>query len=284
MFAARLGEAGLEVSLIGRGSRFEKIRERGLSIASGSRVRRSAVRVTDNPLGVGPVDLVVVAVAAPAIAQAASAVEQLVAEHTAVMGPWVGRSVQEGAAAAYTGTRFLPMAAYLEVAERGPGLIEERPPGVVFLGEPGDGGVALPLTVDLVAHLRTAGFDARVTAEPWREVDRRWLFSCSLEPLSLLSSKSIGKLLENDEHRDAAACLLEEAGATLPGAGRRGRFDSGALLEFFTGVLPASFTAGGGRGAGREARGALKRVLRESARRKFPAHASRLAYALLNSR
>src|SRR5690625_7414942 len=94
MFAARLGEAGLEVSLIGRGSRFEKIRERGLSIASGSRVRRSAVRVTDNPLAVGPVDLVVVAVAAPAICPTASAVAPLVAAHSAGSAPVVGRSIQ----------------------------------------------------------------------------------------------------------------------------------------------------------------------------------------------
>src|SRR5690625_7276090 len=109
MFAARLGEAGLEVSLIGRGSRFEKIRERGLSIASGSRVSRSAVRVNDNQLGVGPVDLVVVAVAAPAIAQAASAVEQLVAEHTVEMRLWVGCSVHGGCVAAYADTRLLPV-------------------------------------------------------------------------------------------------------------------------------------------------------------------------------
>jgi hypothetical protein len=62
-FGARLAQAGCEVAFIARGEHLAALRERGLVVESQlGDVYLPRVRATDNPTGLGPVDLVLIAV------------------------------------------------------------------------------------------------------------------------------------------------------------------------------------------------------------------------------
>jgi 2-dehydropantoate 2-reductase len=85
-FGGRLAEAGVEVRFIARGRHLAAIRELGLRVSSiaGDFLIRPA-SATDQPAAVGPVDVVLVAVKAWQVPEAAVAIRPLMAEHTLVV-------------------------------------------------------------------------------------------------------------------------------------------------------------------------------------------------------
>ena len=68
--AARLALAGNDVSLLARGETLEALRD-GLLIIEGGECEKAGVRVSDDPATLGQQDMVVIAVKAPSLAQAA---------------------------------------------------------------------------------------------------------------------------------------------------------------------------------------------------------------------
>ncbi|MDP1964633.1 MAG: 2-dehydropantoate 2-reductase N-terminal domain-containing protein, partial [Reyranella sp.] len=53
-FAARLAEAGNEVSVVARGAHLDAIRARGLTLLTGDRKIVAPVRASDRPADLGP--------------------------------------------------------------------------------------------------------------------------------------------------------------------------------------------------------------------------------------
>ena len=58
-FAARLADAGNEVSVVARGAHLAAIRERGLTLLSGDRKIVAPIRASDRPEELGPQDVVI---------------------------------------------------------------------------------------------------------------------------------------------------------------------------------------------------------------------------------
>jgi 2-dehydropantoate 2-reductase len=85
-FGGRLAEAGEDVTFLARGPHLRAIRDRGLRVDSiaGDLLIRPA-RATDDPVSVGVVDCVLVAVKAWQLAEAAASMRPLVGEQTLVV-------------------------------------------------------------------------------------------------------------------------------------------------------------------------------------------------------
>lgn len=85
-FGARLAEAGNEVTFIARGAHLDAIRADGLRVFSTEGdVHIDPARATDDPAAVGVADVVLVAVKAWQVADAAEAMKPLVGEATTVL-------------------------------------------------------------------------------------------------------------------------------------------------------------------------------------------------------
>ena len=84
-FAARLGAASANVSVIARGETLKAIRSHGLVLEAGSERIVANVRATDDPAEIGPVDAVIVTVKATDSKRLAAALAPLVSPSTLVV-------------------------------------------------------------------------------------------------------------------------------------------------------------------------------------------------------
>lgn len=86
-FGGRLAHAGCDVTFIARGAHLAAMRERGLRIASDAHgdIHVPRVKATDDPLEVGPVDLVVLSVKLWDTESAAQAIRPMVGPSTGVL-------------------------------------------------------------------------------------------------------------------------------------------------------------------------------------------------------
>jgi 2-dehydropantoate 2-reductase len=96
-YGSRLVQAGLHVTFIARGQRYEEIKRHGLHIPPDPQGRRTdidAVKVTNVPVEVGPVDVVIFAVKNYHLEEAATQITPLLGDTTVVL------PVQNGVTAA----------------------------------------------------------------------------------------------------------------------------------------------------------------------------------------
>jgi 2-dehydropantoate 2-reductase len=123
-YGARLAQAGEEVTFIARGEHLRAIRQNGLRVESilGDFAIQPA-EASDNPAGIGPVDLVVVGVKAWQIPAAAEAMKPLVGPQTAVLPLQNGISAADQLAAVLGGEHVLGGLCRISALIAGPGLI-----------------------------------------------------------------------------------------------------------------------------------------------------------------
>jgi 2-dehydropantoate 2-reductase len=84
-FAARLAEAGNEVSVVARGAHLEAIRAKGLTLLAGDRKIVAKVRASDRPADLGPQDAVISTLKATGLAALAESVAPLLGADTPVV-------------------------------------------------------------------------------------------------------------------------------------------------------------------------------------------------------
>ena len=76
--AAKLALAGEPVGMLARGDTLEALRSGGLRLTEGDAPRSAEVRASDDPAELGPQDVLVIAVKAPALAEAAEAARPMI--------------------------------------------------------------------------------------------------------------------------------------------------------------------------------------------------------------
>src|SRR5271168_2586068 len=81
----RLAESGLKVSVLARGHTLEAIAAHGLGLTAGGEVRHVKVAVSADAAALGPQDLVILGVKAPALAAVAPAVARMLHADTIVL-------------------------------------------------------------------------------------------------------------------------------------------------------------------------------------------------------
>jgi 2-dehydropantoate 2-reductase len=140
--AARLAEAGHDVSVVARGAHLAAMRERGITLRLVDRVVQGRVRASDDPAALGPQDVVLTTAKANALPAAADAIAHLLGRDTPVafvqngIPWWYALRLTRGRPAPPDLSRLDPDGALHRVAGEGRTL-----GGVVFSGnevvEPG---------------------------------------------------------------------------------------------------------------------------------------------------
>src|SRR5215210_7406061 len=82
---AKLALAGEPVSMFARGETLEALRSGGLRLTESGAPRDVEVHASDNPAEFGPQDVLVIAVKAPALAQAAAAARPMIGPDTMIV-------------------------------------------------------------------------------------------------------------------------------------------------------------------------------------------------------
>ena len=83
--AGKLALAGEPVSVLARGGTLEALRSSGLHLTEGDATRDVEVHASDDPVELGPQDVLVIAVKAPALAEAAEAARPMIGAETLIV-------------------------------------------------------------------------------------------------------------------------------------------------------------------------------------------------------
>ena len=203
LIGGRLAQAGHEVSALARGRTLESVRERGLVLESAGATASVAIAASDDAAALGPQELVVVALKAPALAGVVDDVAALLDAGTVLLPamngvPWwfmpAGdrgaaplASVDPGGAllARLPLARVLGCVVHLTCSGPEPGRVRHGFGWRLVVGEPTGGSSARVASV--CSALAGAGFEAEASDDVRREVWYKLWGNMTMNPVSALT-------------------------------------------------------------------------------------------------
>ena len=216
LMAYRLAAAGHEVSCVARGATLAALRSRGIGLArEGAAPEYIRVRAAEDGAELGRQDLVVLAVKAPALREAAGRLAPLLGPATVVMpamngvpwwfssglgGPLDGRPLRSvdpdlSISAAIPASRVLGCVVHLGASCPEPGIVRPLPINRLIVGEPSGQATARLALVAWI--LRGAGFDVeesdRIQSEIWYKL---W-GNMTMNPLSAITGATMDRILDD---------------------------------------------------------------------------------------
>lgn len=210
-FGGLLARAGEDVVFIARGANLREIRRSGLTVkVLPAGAFHLDVRATDDPGGVGPVDLVLCCVKSYDLGVAAPQMGPLVGSDTVVL-PIQNCIDAAERIAAVVGAQFV-----IGGVCRGGAALEE--PGVVaqktvkvelLFGELAGGQSSR--TVALLQRLERAGFDAALHSDIRVAIWEKFIGVCGTHALCAATRLPLGSLMELQETRDLMEGMMREA-------------------------------------------------------------------------
>ena len=209
-FGGRLAAAGHQVHLLARGEHLRALRERGLQIKSPlGDLLGLPVPATDDPHGVGPVDVVLVTTKAYDLAEAVNTAQLLVDDDTAVIGLQNGIFAEEVLSDALGAERVLGGVAFIEAVLTEPGVVDHRSPFARLVFGERDGSSS-PRALDFLRACEEAGIEARLSDDIRRDLWEKWIFICAFSGTTALCRRPIGAVLADDDLLLVYRRLLEE--------------------------------------------------------------------------
>ena len=232
-----LAQTGHKVSVVARGATLEALQKNGLQCvqtqAAEARIKAD-VQVSAQPADLGPQDLVIVAVKAPAMADVAQGIAPLLGPHTMVMTamngvPWwffqgFGGKLQgttlntidpEGRIAkAIPAHHVVGCVVHASCSLDAPGVVRHHFGQGLILGEPAEQqGQTSARVQQLVADLQAAGFNASASAQIQKDVWYKLWGNMTVNPISAITGATTDLILKDDLVRDFVSKVMLEAKA-----------------------------------------------------------------------
>ena len=235
--AAGLSQAGARVNAVARGATLAALQQDGLAIVrkastseSGETRTHVPVHAVDDPAALGPQDLVVIAVKAPALAAVAERIGPLLGPDTLVLtamngvpwwfleggfgGPLAGRRLTavdpDGRiAAAIPARHVIGGVVHASCSLDGPGVVRHHFGNGLILGEPS--GEATPRVQKLAAMLVQGGIQATVSPQIQKDVWYKLWGNMTVNPISALTGATTDRILGDDLVRGFISTVMLEA-------------------------------------------------------------------------
>ena len=218
-FGARLAASGEDVTFIARGPHLAAIRERGLQVRSlKGDVTIHPAEATDDPVAIGPVDLVIIAVKLYDTDAVAAALPALVGPSTAVVSFQNGVTATDTLAEVAGAERVFGGSSYIMATIAEPGVIAHLGSNARLVFGELDGR-ASDRTERLLSACRTAGIDADVSSDIRAELWTKVTMLTALSGATSVTRLPIGPLREDPRTRALLRAALNEAIAVADAAG-----------------------------------------------------------------
>jgi 2-dehydropantoate 2-reductase len=209
-YGGLLAQAGHDVAFIARGKHLEAIQEHGLRVESvhGDFEVRPAL-ATDDPIQIGPVDLVLVAVKSYDLAAAAKVARPLVGPETALLPLLNGLDAAERLAEAFSPAHVLVGLTHISSSIIGPGVIHQiSTVRRITFGER-DGSIT-PRAERIRDALNSSGAEVVLTSEAEVALWEKFLFIASISGVCCLARQPIGPVMDTPESRQLYVDALRE--------------------------------------------------------------------------
>ena len=232
-----LAQTGHAVSVVARGATLEALQKNGLQCvqtqAAEARLKAD-VKVSANPADLGPQDLVIVAVKAPAMADVAKGIAPLLGPNTVVMTamngvPWwffqgFGDKLQgttlstvdpQGRIAkAIPAHHVVGCVVHASCSLDAPGVVRHHFGQGLIVGEPADQqGHVSARVQQLVTELSAAGFNASASVQIQKDVWYKLWGNMTVNPISAITGATTDLILKDDLVRDFVSKVMLEAKA-----------------------------------------------------------------------
>jgi 2-dehydropantoate 2-reductase len=225
----RLARAGCEVSVVARGATLQALQLHGLRLESDGQVVTAPVRSSATPAELGPQDLVIVAVKAPAMADVARGMAPLLRAQTMVLTamngvPWwffegfggalAGTRLKavdpDGAIAqAIPGRHVVGCVVHASCALNGPGFVRHHFGNKLILGEPS--GEKTARVRELAALLERAGHEAPISEQIQRDTWYKLWGNMTVNPVSAFTGATTDRILDDELVRGFISSVMLEA-------------------------------------------------------------------------
>jgi 2-dehydropantoate 2-reductase len=230
-----LAQTGHEVSVVARGATLEALQKNGLQCVqtqAAEALLKADVKVSANPADLGPQDVVIVAVKAPAMADVAKGIAPLLGPNTMVMTamngvPWwffqgFGGKLQgttlntidpEGRIAkAIPAHHVLGCVVHASCSLDSPGVVRHHFGQGLILGEPAEQhGQVSARVQQWVADLQAAGFNASASAQIQKDVWYKLWGNMTVNPISAITGATMDLILKDDLVRGFVSKVMLEA-------------------------------------------------------------------------
>jgi 2-dehydropantoate 2-reductase len=205
--AARLALSGHRVSMLARGETLEALRRDALRLTEGDASRTVEVNASDDPAQLGPQDVLVIAVKAPALAEAAQTARPMIGARTLIVPmlngvPWwfTGEplaSVDPGGRIAAALPQAQVIGSVVHAACSRPALNEVvvKHADRLILGEPAGG--ASERVEHLAALFERVGINVERHGNVRRAIWYKLWGNATINPLSALTRSTADQLLAN---------------------------------------------------------------------------------------
>lgn len=227
-----LGQAAdIELSAVARGATLQTLQLNGMKLTDASGTRVVSVRAEADPARLGPQDLVIVAVKAPALEGVVGHISPLLGPNTLVMpamngvpwwflqgrtDSWAGhalRSVDPNGviARAVPPQHVIGCVVHASCAMLAPGHVKHHFGQGLIVGEPN--GATTPRVQALVTRLTQAGFQATLSSHIQKDIWFKLWGNMTVNPLSAMTGATTDLLLDDPLVREFMSSIMLEAKA-----------------------------------------------------------------------
>ncbi|MCY7305040.1 MAG: 2-dehydropantoate 2-reductase [Rhodoferax sp.] len=232
---AGVARAGCAVSVLARGATLAALQGSGLQLQSGPaddlRTETHAVQASASAAALGPQDLVVIAVKAPALREVALQLGPLLTDDTVVLTamngvPWwflnsfggalQGRRLHAVDADGAIGSMIAPSrivgaVVHASCSVLAPAVVRHGFGNRIIVGEPS--GAMTPRATDLANLLTRAGFDAPLTPHIQREIWFKLWGNMTVNPVSAITGANSHQIIDDELVRGFCSHVMLEAKA-----------------------------------------------------------------------
>jgi 2-dehydropantoate 2-reductase len=210
-FGAALAKAGADVTFIARGAHLAAMKNQGLKVQGGrGEIHLVPTQATDDPAGVGKVDIVLFCVKLWDVESAGQHIKPLVGSDTAVIPLQNGVDAAERLVPILGGHAVMGGVAQISASIVGPGQILQVGTFMRMIFGELDGKRS-KRAEDFLALCLKAGFDATLSEQILTELWMKFILLASNAGLMALSRQPIGKLRDDPDMRAIFVAAYQEA-------------------------------------------------------------------------
>ncbi|HXD42289.1 MAG TPA: 2-dehydropantoate 2-reductase [Ramlibacter sp.] len=225
----KLARCGCDVSVVARGATLAALQPHGLRLHEGGQTTSAPVTASASPVELGPQDLVVIAVKAPAMAQVAKAIAPLLGARTIVLTamngvPWwffesfggrfAGTRLKSidpdgSIARAVPANHIIGCVVHASCSVGEPGFVQHHFGNKLIIGEPS--GEKTPRVHELADLLTKAGFETVLSEQIQKDAWYKLWGNMTVNPISAITGATTDRILDDDEVRGFIGSVMLEA-------------------------------------------------------------------------
>ncbi len=227
----KLAQAGHEVSVLARGATLAAIQKNGLQLVEGGETSSVTVTAAERASKLKTPDLLIVAVKAPGLRDAALSIKSLIGPNTVVLTamngvPWwffdradrplngtqlASIDASGDIAASIPAGNVIGCVVHAACSVDAPGVIRHKMGQRLIVGEPG-GGASARLNA-LHETLASAGFEPESSEDIQRDVWFKLWGNMTMNPVSAITGATTDKILDDELTLEFCSAVMREAQA-----------------------------------------------------------------------